>query len=68
MILIHENVAANAATKPMGCPTCGYKRAFDVPLTASVRKAKRVALPQDAVLLKCKKCGVKVGVSTENNN
>lgn len=69
MIVVHENMADYAATKPMECPKCGYKRAFDVPEGAVVRKSRRGKPPPgasaDIVLLKCKKCGHPVGVSTE---
>jgi len=64
MILIHENVAVYSATKPMGCIKCGYKRAFDVPVGIPVRKAKRGKPPLAVALLKCKKCGNQVGIST----
>jgi len=66
MIFVHENVAVYTATKPMECPKCGYKRAFDVPVGACVRKAKRGRPPPNIVFLKCKKCGEKVGISMGN--
>ena len=65
MIVVHENVAVYTETKPMMCIKCGYKRAFDVPEGAFVRKARHGKPPQDVVLLKCKKCGNVFAVSTE---
>ena len=69
MIIVHETVAVNTATKPMGCPKCGYKRAFDVSAGACVRKARRGMPPpgpmDDLALLKCKKCGHSVGITVE---
>lgn len=69
MIVVHENVGTYAVTKPMNCPRCGHKRTFDVPREACVRKSKRGKPPiedrADIVLLKCRKCGHSLGVSTE---
>ena len=69
MIVIHENVALNIAIKPMECPRCGYQRNFDVPEGTCVRKSKRGKPPPilqtDIVLLKCRKCGHAVGISSE---
>jgi DNA-directed RNA polymerase subunit RPC12/RpoP len=71
MIMVHEDIAAYVVeTKPMECPLCGNKRAFDVPKSACVRRAKRGKAPpfaeSDAVILKCKKCGKAVGLTIEN--
>ena len=65
MIVVHEHLSKDTATKPMECPKCENKRAFDVPVGACVRKAKRGRPPPDVVILKCKKCGHRVGISTE---
>ena len=69
MIIVYEIAEAKTATKPMECPTCGYKRAFDVSAGACVRKAKRGRSPPelaaDLALLKCKKCGHSVGITVE---
>ena len=64
MIYVHENVAVYTATKPMECIVCGYKRAFDVPEGVPVRKAKSGKPPPVAALLKCRKCGAQVAIST----
>ena len=67
MIIVHENVDTYE-TKPLGCPRCNYNRAFAVPAGACVRKSKRGNPPEqqaNIVLLKCKKCGKQVGISTE---
>ena len=69
MIVVHENVSAYIPTKPMECPKCGYKRAFDVPVAACVRLSRRGRPPPeelaDIALLKCKKCGHTVGITVE---
>ena len=71
MLVVHENVTEYKATKPMECPKCGYKRSFDVPEGTCVRKSKRGKPPPgkqtDMVLLKCRKCGHSVGVSSEQD-
>ena len=71
MIVVHEDVAVYKATKPMECPKCGYRRAFDVPSGACVRRFQRGKVPPgqltDIALLKCRKCGRKVGISVERN-
>ena len=64
MIVIHENVTAYTAKKPVKCPKCNYNRTFDVPVGAFVRKAKRGKPPIDAVYIKCAKCGKHIGIST----
>jgi DNA-directed RNA polymerase subunit RPC12/RpoP len=67
MITVHTEIAENMATKPMECPCCGFKRAFDVPSAACVRKSKRGKPPPglegDLAIFKCKKCGHPIGVS-----
>jgi DNA-directed RNA polymerase subunit RPC12/RpoP len=69
MIYVHEDVAEYRTTKPMECPKCGYKRAFDVPAAACVRKSRRGQAPAedegDIVILKCKKCGKPLGLTIE---
>jgi len=68
MIMVYEDLSVLTATKPMECPNCGYKRNFDVPVGACVRKSRRgkpSGMYTDMVLLKCKKCGHSVGISTE---
>ena len=69
MLVVHENVTEYKATKPMKCPNCGCNRNFDVPAGTFVRKSKRGKPPPgqnaDIILLKCRKCGQSLGVSSE---
>ena len=68
MVYVHENVSIYTAIKPMECPKCKYKKAFHVPVGACVRKSRRGKPPgrdADIALLKCKKCGNQLGISTE---
>jgi DNA-directed RNA polymerase subunit RPC12/RpoP len=69
MILIHKDVSSHEATKPVECPVCGAKRAFDVPRQARVRTARRGKPPpgadSDMAFVKCKNCKCQIGISME---
>ena len=71
MIFVHDNVSSYKTTKPTECPICGFKRAFDVPVRATVSKAKRGRPPpeqeNDIAFIKCKKCGNPVGISMDSD-
>jgi hypothetical protein len=70
MISVHENVPKYKTTKPVECPSCTNKRAFDVPVEARVRSSRRGGPPPESsdnyIILKCKKCNNRVGVSMEH--
>ena len=67
MIYIQENLALSESTKPIICPICGYKRLFEVPSKACVRKSQRGNLPQSEItlLIKCKRCNRIFGITIE---
>ena len=69
MIVVHKDAPKLKMTKPIKCPLCGYKRAFNVPKNACVRTSERGIPPpdsdEDIAFLKCKNCGNQIGITME---